>query len=229
MTEFLAGALAATLRRAARALPAGRRQSAEAVAAEAACAPCGRAQTAWLAGGLWLVAKETNVMRRIGYGAGVVVVAAAVSWTLWLALRAAPAADVEAATDRARICAGGGAMLVLPWAGRKRGLFGPVGASVAARLVRISALAALCAVGSWLVNLDRRSNVNSVVGSGHFSWLHEAGGLALIGAVLAGPRFVQARWPKVDTAAVWMFAAIGAMVAFFVAPFQTVAVGCSAA
>jgi hypothetical protein len=144
-------------------------------------------------------------------------------------LRAAPAADVEAATDRARVIVGVGAMLVLPWVGRRHGWFGPVGHSVAARLVRIVALSALCAVGIWLVNLDRRSNVNSVVGSGHFNWLHEAGGLALIGAVLAGPRVVQARWPKTDTAAVWMFAAMGAMVAFFVAPFQSVAVGYVAA
>jgi hypothetical protein len=234
MTEFLSSALAALLRGMARALPAERRQWAEAVGAEAASAPTRRAQAEWLAGGLWLVAKEANVVRRIGYGMGIVAVGAVVSWALWLGLRAAPAADVEATTDRARVLVGIGAMLVLPWVGRRRGLFGPVGDSVAARLVRISTLAALCAVGIWLVNLDRRSNVNSVVGSGHFNWLQETGGLVLIGAVLlfavlAGPRAVQARWPKADPAMAWMLTAMAAMVAFFVAPFQAVAVGYVAA
>jgi hypothetical protein len=234
MTEFLSSALAALLRCMARALPAERRQWAEAVGAEAASAPTRRAQAEWLAGGLWLVAKEANVVRRIGYGMGIVAVGAVVSWALWLGLRAAPAADVEATTDRARVLVGIGAMLVLPWVGRRRGLFGPVGDSVAARLVRISTLAALCAVGIWLVNLDRRSNVNSVVGSGHFNWLQETGGLVLIGAVLlfavlAGPRAVQARWPKADPAMAWMLTAMAAMVAFFVAPFQAVAVGYVAA
>jgi hypothetical protein len=234
MTEFLSRALAAILRGAARALPAERRQWAEAIGAEAASAPAGRAQAEWLAGGLWLIAKEANVVRRIGYGIGIVAVGAVVSWVLWLSFRAAPAADVEATTDRARVLVGVSAMLVLPWVGRRRGLFGPVGDSLAARLVRISTLAALCAVGIWLVGLDRRSNVNSVVGSGHFNWLQEAGGLALICAilmftVLAGPRVVQARWPRADPAMAWMITAMAAMVAFFVAPFQTVAVGYVAA
>ena len=91
------------------------------------------------------------MLRRIVYGLGLVAVGVVMSWTLWLSLRTAPAADVEATTDRMRALAGIGALLVLPWVGRRRGVFGPVGHSVAARLVRLSGLGAMCGAGIWLV------------------------------------------------------------------------------
>lgn len=229
MTEFLSRTLAAVLRGAAHLLPAERQQWAEAVRAEAASVPRGRPQLEWLAGGLWLIAREAAVLRRIVYGLGLVAVGVVVSWTLWLSLRTAPAADVEATTDRMRVLAGIGALVVLPWVGRRRGVFGPVGDSLAARLVRVSGLAAMCGAAIWLVNLDRHSDLDNVIGSGHFNWMQEVGGLTLICAGLAAPRIARARWPQADMTVVRMATVVIAVVALLLAPFQTVAVGYIAA
>jgi hypothetical protein len=169
------------------------------------------------------------VLRRIGYGLGLVAVGVVASWTLWLSLRTAPAADVEATTDRMRALAGIGALLVLPWVGRRRGVFGPVGHSLAARLVRLSGLAAMCGAGIWLVTTDRRSDLDNVIGSGHFSWVQQTLGLSLICATLAAPQIARARWPRADVATVRTIIVMMAVVALLLAPFQTVAVGYIAA
>lgn len=68
LTRVLAG----MLRYAARMLPPGRREWAEAVQAEAGQVPPGWPRLRWLAGGLWLVAREATMMRKAGYwfGAG---------------------------------------------------------------------------------------------------------------------------------------------------------------
>ena len=52
----MCGALTGLLRVLARLLPAGRREWAEAVQAEASQAPAGWPRLSWLAGGVWLVA-----------------------------------------------------------------------------------------------------------------------------------------------------------------------------
>ena len=53
----MCGALTGLLRILARLLPAGRREWAEAVQAEASQAPAGWPRLGWLAGGVWLVAR----------------------------------------------------------------------------------------------------------------------------------------------------------------------------
>jgi hypothetical protein len=58
-------------------MPPGRRGWAEAVRAEAGEVPAGVARLGWVAGGLWLVAREAGMVRRIGYALGVVAVAVA--------------------------------------------------------------------------------------------------------------------------------------------------------
>jgi len=58
LTELLAG----MLRHATRMLPPGRREWAEAVQAEAGQVPPGWPRLRWLAGGLWLVAREATMM-----------------------------------------------------------------------------------------------------------------------------------------------------------------------
>ena len=77
MTRLLAGLLGTT----ARVLPPARRQWAEAIQAEAGQVPAGWRQLHWLAGGLWLVAREANMARKIVYWLGLgVVAAAAAGW-----------------------------------------------------------------------------------------------------------------------------------------------------
>jgi len=56
VTGGMCGALTGLLRVLARLLPAGRREWAEAVQAEASQAPAGWPRLRWLAGGVWLVA-----------------------------------------------------------------------------------------------------------------------------------------------------------------------------
>ena len=164
--EQLTGMLAALLRAAERLLPSGRRQWAEAVRAEAAQVPKGWPQLRWLAGGLWLVAKEAYVVRKLMYWIGVAAVAAVAAWTIWLSWRSvrAPYFDPQTVTDRVRILAGGAAIVVLPWVGRSRGWFGPVGNSIVARLVRVAGCAAMCGLGVVVVRMDSHLQHGANVG-----------------------------------------------------------------
>jgi hypothetical protein len=211
------------LRVLARLLPAGRREWAEAVQAEASQAPAGWPRLGWLAGGVWLVAREASMMRRVLYGAGCAAVAAAVGWVIWLSWQ--PAGDPEYATDRVRILVGVAALVVLPWVGRRRGLFGPAGRSLVARLVRVAGAAALCGLGLSLIRLDRHHGVDQVLGGGSANWPREIGGLVALGLLFAAPLVVRARWPKVSTDALtgWMIA--GGMITFFLLPVQGLLAG----
>ena len=219
----MCGALTGLLRVLARLLPAGRREWAEAVQAEASQAPAGWPRLGWLAGGVWLVAREASMMRRVLYGAGCAAVAAAVGWLIWLSWQ--PAGDPEYATDRVRILVGGAALVVLPWVGRRRGLFGPAGRSLVARLVRVAGAAALCGLGLSLIRLDRHHGVDQVLGGGAANWPREIGGLVALGLLFAAPLVVRARWPKVSTDALtgWMIA--GGMITFFLLPVQALLAG----
>jgi len=197
LTRLLTGLLGAS----ARLLPPARRQWAEAIQAEAAQVPAGWRQLRWLASGLWLVAKEANVARAIVYWLGLGVVAAAAAWAIWLSWRTVPAADPETVTDRVRVLVGASALLVLPWAGRRSGLLGPVGSGVTARLVRVAGCAAICGLGVQLVRLDRNAGAGGVLGSGTFSWPREIAGLALLGAAAAVPPAIRALRPHAHAAA----------------------------
>ena len=103
MTARLASALTRMLAGAALLLPADRRPWAEALQAEADQAPAGWPHLAWLAGGFWLIAKESGMARKIGYWIGVAGIAAAVALVVWLSWRAAGPADPESLTDRVRV------------------------------------------------------------------------------------------------------------------------------
>ena len=136
LTRVLEGLLGC----AARLLPPGRRDWAEAVQAEAGQVAAGWPRLRWLAGGVWLVVREAAMTRKVVYWLGAGAVAAAVGWVVWLSWQTSPAADPQAVTDRVRVLVGAAALVVLPWVGRRRGWFGPVGASFTARLVRVAGL-----------------------------------------------------------------------------------------
>lgn len=212
------------LRHAARLLPPERRPWAEALQAEAGQVPVGWPRLRWLAGGLWLVIREAHVARKIVYWLGIGAVAAAAAWAVILSWQTTQAADVESMTDRARILAGAAALVLLPWAGRRRGAFGPVGDSIAARLVRVAGCAGVCGVGMVIVRIDSRSNVNSAIGSGAFSWPREIAGLVLIAALFTVPGVLRARRPELDPVGFWSLTVLAGVLILMVAPFQLIAV-----
>ena len=131
---------------------------------------------------------------------------------------------MENMTDRARVPAGAAALLLLPWLGRRRGVFGPVGDSVAARLVRVAGGAAICDVGMVFVRIDSHSNVNDAIGAGTFSWLREIAGVGLIAALFVVPGMVRARWPRLDPVVLWSLTALVGVLVLILAPFQLIAV-----
>jgi hypothetical protein len=212
------------LRQAARLLPPERRPWAEALQAEAGQVPAGWPRLRWLVGGLVVVAREAHLARKLVYLLGLGAVATAAARAVILSWQQTQAADVESMTDRARILAGAAALLLLPWLGRRRGVFGPVGDSVAARLVRVAGCGAICDVGMVFVRIDSHSNVNDAIGGGTFSWLREIAGVALIAALFVVPGMVRARWPRVDPGGLWSITALAGVLVLILAPFQLIAV-----
>src|SRR5580658_9568196 len=81
--EGLAGTVAAARRGAVRLVPAARREWAEAVWAEAHEVPAGWRRLAWRAGGVLLIAKEAQMVRRIGVLLVFVAAAGAAAWGAW--------------------------------------------------------------------------------------------------------------------------------------------------
>jgi len=129
--ERLTWMLTRMLRGAARLLPPGR-----AVQAEAELVPAGWPRVGWLAGGLRLARRRprscvSRVLAR-SWCRG-----SRRAWAVWLSWHTSPAADALTVTDRVRVLVGVGALALLPWVGRRRGWFGPVGGSITARLVRV--------------------------------------------------------------------------------------------
>ena len=229
--EQLTAMTAALLRAAERLLPPERRPWAEAVRAEAAQVPGGWPQLRWLAGGLLLVAKEADVVRKVMYWIGIAAVAAVAAWTIWLSWRAvrAPYVDPQTVTDRVRILAGVAAIVVLPWAGRSRGWFGPVASTLVARLVRVAGCAAMCGLGVVVVRMD--SHLQRGASVGPFSVPREIIGLLPAGAALAAAALppVRSRLRTVETSTLWAFAAMGGLITLAILPLQTLSIGYVAA
>jgi hypothetical protein len=131
---------AAARRGAARLLPAGRRDWAAAVWAEAHEVPPGLARLAWRAGGVWMLAREALLPRRIGSAVLFAAAAAAAAWAAW------PGSSASFATPGVR---GYVIAMVLLLAGLPllaRPFLGPAGGSRAARFLRAGTCAALLAM-----------------------------------------------------------------------------------
>jgi hypothetical protein len=224
--EQLTWMLAGMLRRAAGLLPPGRQQWAEAVRAEAGQVPAGWPRLRWLAGGLWLAAREgaTMMISKVVYRFGAGAVAAAVAWVVWLSWRVSPAADTQAVTDRVRVLVGVAALVVLPWVGRRRGWFGPVGGSMTARLVRLAGCAAVCGLGVAVVRMDSHLGPLVPHGPGPFSLPREIAALVLLGAALAARAVGKARWPDAEASAPWALPVIAGLLIFVVVPLQALAI-----
>jgi len=222
--EHLIRMLAVTLRKAARLLPPGRREWAEAVAAEAGQVPPGWPRLRWLAGGLWLVAGEATMMRKMVYWLGTGAVAAAAAWVVWLSWRTSPAADAQTVTDRVRVLVGVAALVVVPWVGRRRGWFGPVGSSLTARLVRVAGCAGVCGLGLTVLRMDSHL-APGPHGPGPFSLTHEIAALVLLGIAAAALVVVKVRWPDADPSVLWGIAGTAGLLMLFVVPLQALVIG----
>ena len=133
-------AAAAVARAAAWLLPAGRRDWVAAVWAEAHEVPPGLARLAWRAGGVWMLAREALLPRRIGSAMLFAAAAAVAAWAAW------PGSPASFATPGVR---GYVIAMVLLLAGLPllaRPFLGPAGGSRAARFLRAGTCAALLAL-----------------------------------------------------------------------------------
>jgi hypothetical protein len=113
--------------------------------------------------------------------------------------------------------------VVLPWVGRRRGWFGPVGSSLTARLVRVAGCAAVCGLGVAVVRMDSHLGLGPH-GPGPFSLPREIIAVVLLGAPLAVLAVVRARWPYADPGALWGIAAAAGLLVFVAVPLQALAV-----
>jgi hypothetical protein len=221
--ERLTWMLTRMLRDAARLLPPGRQEWAEAVQAEADLVPAGWPRVGWLAGGLWLAAKEAEIMRKVVYWLGVGAVAAAAAWAVWLSWHTSPAADALTVTDRVRVLVGVAALALMPWVGRHRGWFGPVGTSVTARLVRVAGCAGVCGLGAAILRMDSHIH-GGPHGPAPFSLAREITAAVLLGVGLASLRVVRARWPQLDASTLWVFTGMTGAVVLAIVPAQALAI-----
>jgi hypothetical protein len=162
-------------------------------------------------------------MRKVVYWLGVGVVAAAAAWAVWLAWHTSPAADALTVTDRVRVLVGAAALVLMPWVGRRRGWFGPVGGSVAARLVRVAACTAICGLGMAVVGMDRYIH-GGPHGPAPFSLSREIAAAVLLGTTLAALLLVRARWPQLDGSTLWAFTGMTGAVLLAILPVQGIAI-----
>jgi hypothetical protein len=213
------------LNRAERLLPPGQRQWAEAVRAETGQVPVGWPRVSWIAGGLWLVVRETKMARKIGYWLGVGAVTVIAAWAAWTSLRTTPGTDLEALTDRFRVLVTLTALVALPWLGRRQGAFGPVGPGVLARFVRIAGCGAICYFGWALVHIDVHAKGGPIGNGGGFNPVEEFSGLAALAVVAAAPFVIRARWPQAGREVYWCVMACAAVTALVLIPLQAIAVG----
>ena len=135
--DVLTRAMAALLRRSMAALPADRREWAEAVLTEAADVPPGWSRLAWLAGGLRLTVLQPALVRRCGCTLAFAAAAAGVAWSAW----SGPPGDPAIVINRFDVITMVVILAALPWIiGRIRG---QVSARPLARLVRAGGYATI--------------------------------------------------------------------------------------
>ena len=133
-------------------LPAGRREWAAAVWAEAHEVPPGLARLAWRAGGVWVLAREGLMPRRIVRAALFAVAAAIAAWAAW------PQPTVgHAAVSQFHVIATVLLLAGLPLLARR--FFGPVSASLAGRFLRVFCCAAVLAFLPALAIVEAFANL----------------------------------------------------------------------
>src|SRR5215469_12365882 len=122
---------------AARLLPAGRRDWAAALWAEAHEVPPGLARLAWRAGGVWMLAREALMPRRVGCGLLFAAAAAVAAWAAW------PGSSASFATPGVRAYVIAMVLLLAGLPLLARLFLGPTGGSRTTRFLRAGTCAAL--------------------------------------------------------------------------------------
>ena len=155
-----------------RLVPGERREWALALWAEANEVP-GLGRVSWVAGGLWRIAREAGIVRRIIYWLGVAALAVGAGEMVSLIWRGASVAPGFRSIASPTTRVGGGVYVdprtagefrslaiatvllsaALPWVVRRRGTFGPVSDSWAARVVRVGGCAGICVLVLVLARL----------------------------------------------------------------------------
>jgi hypothetical protein len=177
--DMLDRAITGLARCSVRVVPAERREWAEAVWAEAGEVPA-RQRLSWVAGGVWTVTRQAGIVRRLGYWLGVAGLAVGASQMVSLVWRGAAVAPGFRSVSVPTSSLGTGiyvdpnttgdfrslaittvvALAALPWVARRRGAFGPVSDSPAARVVRVGGCAAICVLVLVLARLAQTLGEN---------------------------------------------------------------------
>jgi hypothetical protein len=133
-------------------LPAARREWVAAIWAEAYEVPPGLARLAWRAGGVWVIAREALMPRRIGRAALFTAAAAIAAWLAW------PQPTVgHAAVSRFHVVATVLLLAGLPLVTRR--FFGPASPSRAGRSLRVFCYAAILALMPALAIVEAFANL----------------------------------------------------------------------
>ena len=171
----------------------------------------------WVAGGMWLVAREAQMMRRITCGLGTMAVTGAA-----VALVAGTWPGVAAAGwDKARLILLVALLAGLPWVARRRGVFGPADASITARVMRAAGCAAVLVLVLDIGRMARFPGETLGGAAGAWDWAREAVDVGLIAACLAAVFIVTAWWPQLSRVLVaWCAAAAGLALFLTLAPVQ---------
>jgi hypothetical protein len=202
----LTRALAGLLWCSARLVSAERREWAEAVGAEAAEVPAGRQRVVWLGGGLWLVAREAQMVRRAARALVFVAAAAWVAYVVWPGPAGNPATAVNRLNVAVLLPVLAGLPLLVRW------LFGPAATGWTAGVVRSGAYAAVLALTLAKASVEQvRDNPAAVprlnpdasvpVTTGMiYTWLVESLFLLVVAGYVAAILAATARRPRVAPA-----------------------------
>lgn len=117
----------------------------EAIVAEAQQMPSAPARLSWLVGGVWTIAREAGMVRRIGFSVAALAVGALLVWLDWHPGSTNPAVPANRATLAVTLLV----LVALPWVMRR------VAANRTARALRGAGYAGLFALLAVLVALSR--------------------------------------------------------------------------
>jgi hypothetical protein len=174
-------------------VPAGRRDWAEAVWAEAYEVPPGYRRLAWRAGGVWMIARAALTARRIGRSLLFAVAAAYVAWATW------PGSPGTFATVVARIDVATTVLVLagLPWLARR--FLGPANGRLG-RLLRVGGYTAVLALTVAHARILRVVGPPTARPARQFAWFTEYLFLAVIAGYVAAILAVTARRSRIAPA-----------------------------
>ena len=160
---------------------------------------------------------------RVGYWLGIGAVAVVAVLAVWLSWRANPVTDPEAMADRFRVLVMVAALVVAPWLGRRREVFGPVADNAVVRVVRLLGCAALCGVLLIMVHQDSLGR-KFVIGMYQFSWPRQIAGLVLVTILVSAPFVIRSRWPESEASTIGSVGGICGVCVCTVLPLQVPAI-----